>query len=89
MANIKVKPSEGVDFKQFEIEIKEIDWKKRCALNDKMINQNANGKMPSFSWWGEIVLQFTELTEDELNKYSTDAIIAIANTIFEVANKKK
>ena len=89
MANIKIKPSEGVDFKQFEIEIEEIDWKKRCALNDKMINQRETGETPLFSFWGEIVLQFTKLTESELNKYSTNEIVSIANTIFAVANKKK
>ena len=89
MAKIKVKPSDGQNFKPFEIEIRDIDWKRRCALNDKMIKENSNGSMPSFSWWGEIVLQFTELKEVELNNYSTDEIISIANTIFEVANKKK
>ena len=54
-----------------------------------MIKENSNGHIPSFSWWGNIVLKFTELKETELNKYTTDEIIAIANTIFEVANKKK
>ena len=89
MAEIKVKPAENQDFKTFQIPIKEIDWKKRCELNDMMIKENSNGSMPSFSWWGRVVLKYTELKESELNKYSTDEIIAIANTIFEFANKKK
>ena len=89
MADIKVKPSEDQDFKTFEISIKDINWKMRCELNDMMIKENSNGHIPSFSWWGNIVLKFTELKETELNKYTTDEIIAIANTIFEVANKKK
>ena len=91
MADIKVKPSEGQeqDFKTFEIAMKDINWKMRCELNDMMIKENSNGSMPSFSWWGSIVLKYTDLKESELNKYSTDEIIAIANTIFEVANKKK
>ena len=91
MADIKVKPSEGQeqDFKTFEIAMKDINWKMRCELNDMMIKENSNGSMPSFTWWGEIVLKYTDLKESELNKYSTDEIIAIANTIFEVANKKK
>ena len=89
MAEIKVKPAENQDFKTFQIPIKEIDWKKRCELNDIMIKENSNGSMPSFSWWGSVVLKYTELKESELNKYSTDEIIAIANTIFEFANKKK
>ena len=89
MPDIKVKPTEAQDFKTFEIPIKDINWKMRCELNDMMIKENSNGAMPSFSWWGNIVLKFTDLKESELNKYSTDEIIAIANTIFEVANKKK
>jgi hypothetical protein len=62
----------------------------RCELNDMMIKENSNGAtMPSFSWWGNIVLKYTDLKESELNKHSTDEIIAIANNIFEEANKKK
>ena len=89
MADIKVKPTEEQDFKAFEISIKDVNWKMRCELNDMMIKENSNGAMPSFSWWGNIALKFTDLKESELNKYSTDEIIGIANTIFEVANKKK
>ena len=89
MADIKVKPTDEQDFKQFEISIKDISWKMRCELNDTMIKENSNGSMPSFSWWGDIVLKYTELKDSELNKYSTDEIIAISNTIFEEANKKK
>ena len=89
MADIKVAPKEDQDFKAFEISIKDVNWKMRCELNDMMIKENSNGAMPSFSWWGDIVLKYTDLKEGELNKNSTDEIIAIANTIFEVANKKK
>ena len=91
MADIKVTPKEeqGQDFKEFEISMKDINWKMRCDLNDMMIKENSNGSIPSISWWGSIVLKFTDIKETELNKYSTDEIIAIANTIFEVANKKK
>ena len=86
---MKIKPTEDQDFKTFEISIKEINWKKRCELNDKIIKEQGNGHIPSFSWWGDIVLKYTDLKEDELNKYTTDEIQAIANAIFEVANKKK
>ena len=89
MAEVKIKPNDEQDFKPFDIAIKDINWKMRCELNDMMIKENSNGSMPSFSWWGGIVLKFTDLKESELNKYSTDEIIAIANTVFEVANKKK
>ena len=89
MSEIKIRPNDSQDFKTFEIGIKNISWKMRCELNDKMIKENSNGSVPSFSWWGEVVLKYTDMKETELNKYSTDEIIAIANTIFEVANKKK
>ena len=88
MKNIKIKPSEGVDFKEFEVEIKDITWKMRCNLNDLMLEENAKNGNPSFSWWGNIVLEYTELKEEELNKYSTDEIIAIANRIIMKLNNK-
>ena len=48
-----------------------------------------DGKMPSFSFWGDICLEYTSLTEDELNELTTDQIIAVANKVFEVANHSK
>ena len=63
--------------------------KQRCKLNDMMIKESTAGTVPNFSFWGSVVLECTDLGEDDLNKYSTDEIIAIANAIFEVANKKK
>ena len=87
--SVKVNPNENQDFKPFEIEMVEISWKKRCELNDMMIENTKNGDNPPFSFWGELVLQFTKLSDEELNKYSTDEIIAISNRVFEVANRKK
>ena len=84
----KVKPNDKQTFKEFEIEIDEITWKKRCELNDKML-EHSSGKIPPFSFWGEIVLNYTNMTEEEINKFSTDEIIAMANKVFEVANSKK
>ena len=89
MSEVKIKPNDEQDFKPFDIAIKDINWKMRCDLNDMMIKENSNGSMPSFSWWGSIVLKYTDLKESELNKYSTDEIISIANAVFEEANKKK
>ena len=86
--SIKVKPSDKQTFKEFEIEIDEITWKKRCELNDKML-EHSSGKIPPFSFWGEIVLNYSNMTEEEINKFSTDEIIAMANKVFEVANSKK
>ena len=88
MGIIKVEPTKEQEFQSFDIEIKDITWKMRCELNDSRIEVSKEG-MPSFTWWGNIVLKYSNLKEDELHKYSTDEIIAIANTIFEIANKKK
>ena len=89
MGKVKVKATEGQDFKTFEVDIPQITWKKRCELNDMMLKEYSNGEMPSFSWWGNVVLKYTAIKEDELNDFSTDEIMAIANAIFEEANKKK
>jgi len=89
MNTIEIEPKEQQDFKKFEVSIKTITWKMRCELNDMMIEETAKSANPAFSWWGGIVLKYTDLDEEELNKYSTDEIIAIANAVFETANKKK
>jgi len=86
---VKIKPTKEQEFKAFEVEIPKITWKRRCELNDLMISKNSNGEIPPFSFWGEVVLKFTKLSEEELNEYSTDEIISIANAVFEEANKKK
>ncbi len=88
---MKITPDKSINqkFKAFEIEVLPITWKKRCELNDMMLKESASGTIPSFSFWGKVVLDCTELNEDDLNKYSTDEIVAIANAIFEEANKKK
>ena len=87
--SVKIKASENQDFKTFEVEIPDITWKKRCELNDMMIERTTGDKSPNFSFWGDICLKFTNLKEEDLNNWSTDEIIAIANTVFDVANRKK
>ena len=87
MSGTIVKPTKEQDFKEFQVPMKEISWKMRCELNDDMVKASSDGT-PTFSWWGNVVLKYTDLKEQELNKYPTDEIIAIANRIFELANKK-
>ena len=86
---MKIKADKNQTFKTFEIEMKPVTWQQRCKLNDLMIKESASGSLPSFSFWGKVVLDHTTLNESELNKYSTDEIVSIANAIFEEANKKK
>ena len=86
---MKIKADKNQKFKAFDIELKPITWQQRCKLNDWMIKESASGSVPNFSFWGEVVLEFTDLSEEQLNNYSTDEIISMANAIFEEANKKK
>tara|TARA_R100001244_G_C5074936_1_gene112382 strand:- start:157 stop:417 length:261 start_codon:yes stop_codon:yes gene_type:complete len=86
---MKIKADKNQTFKSFDIEMKPVTWQQRCELNDLMIKESGSGSIPNFSFWGKVVLEYTALTEDELNKYSTDEIVSIANAIFEEANKKK
>ena len=49
--SVKVKANENQEFKTFEVEIPKITRKKRCELNDMMID--SEGKM-NFSFWCDI-----------------------------------
>tara|TARA_R100000808_G_C2099379_1_gene117003 strand:- start:590 stop:850 length:261 start_codon:yes stop_codon:yes gene_type:complete len=80
--------SKNKEFKTFRIDLKELNLDERSALNDKFM-QEANEGLPKFSFWVDVVRQGTELPDEEINKFSTDELIAIANKIFEEANKKK
>ena len=87
---MKVTPNKdlGQDFKVFEIEVTPLTWSQRCELNDKLHEVRTKSEI-NFSFWGSIVLKYTTIAEEELNKYSTDEILAIANGIIEETNKKK
>ncbi len=85
----KVKAAKNQEFKSFEIELKELGLKDRCKLNDEMIAKSKGDEIPGFSYWIDVIRIGTELTDEEINKYSTDEIVAIAQKIFEEANKKK
>ena len=80
--------SKNKEFKTFKIDLKELDLDQRSELNDKFMVE-ANNSIPKFSFWVDVVRQGTELPDEEINKFSTDELIAIANKIFEEANKKK
>ena len=88
---MKVKPNKGQTFKPFEIELREstLSWKKRCELNDVMISESSKQSNPSFSFWGDFCLKYAKLTEDDMMNYEIDEIIAMANAIFDEANRKK
>ena len=78
------------NFKSFKLEIRDLTWKDRCELNDNMSEETEGGKVtPKFSWWGDFVLKYAKINEEELNSYSSAEIIAIARCIITNVNKKK
>ena len=79
--------SKNKEFKTFKIDLKELGLDERSELNDKFMEAAVDG-VPKFSFWVDVVRQGTDLPDEEINKYSTDELIAIANKIFEEANKK-
>ena len=86
---VDIKPNKDQAFKKFEIELKELDLKSRCKLNDEIIKKSQSNEMPGFSYWVDVIRIGTDLSDEEINKYSSDEIAAIANAIFEEANRKK
>ncbi len=76
----------GESIKQFNIEIKELTLDERAELNDMIIDE----AIPkNFSFWLKVIRLGSDLTDDEINSYSTDEIVAIAGSIIGEANKKK
>ena len=57
------------DFKSFKLEIRDLTWKDRCELNDNMSEETEGGKVtPKFSWWGDFVLKYAKINEEELTR---------------------
>ena len=78
----------GVGFKTFEIEVHEPNLDKREELNVflyKMVNDRNGMFGPSV----DIIRLTTDLSDDEINKYSNDQIFQIAIEISNLVNKKK
>ena len=78
---LKVKPTDAQSFKTFEINVKKFDWKSRCDINNRYLE--CQGNVPSFEFWGNIIIDFTDIKEDELNDYSNDEIMAICTHEYE------
>ena len=56
---MKIKPEEPKDFKAFEIEVNEVEYKTRCWMIDTYQDYIEQGKNPPFSYYGDIVLKCT------------------------------
>ena len=58
----------------------------RTELNDKLMDQSVP---QNFTFWIGIIKENTTYSDDELNEYSLDELVAMASAIIESANKKK
>tara|TARA_R110002020_G_scaffold144793_1_gene317949 strand:- start:140 stop:397 length:258 start_codon:yes stop_codon:yes gene_type:complete len=76
----------GESIKQFNIEIKQLTLDERAEINDMIIDTEIS---KNFSFWLKIIRIGTDWTDEEINNYSTDEIVAIAGSIIEETNKKK
>ena len=86
---MKINPEDSKDFKAFEIEVKEVEWKSRCWMTDKYQEYLEQGKNPPLSYYGDIVMKCTDLDEVGINKYSNHEIKAMGQQIFLESSKKK
>ena len=83
---LKVNPNEGQTFKAFTIEAKELNLQERAELNDKIMDKSVQ---QNFSFWIGIIKDNTDYSDEELNNYSLDELVAMSSAIIENANKKK
>ena len=83
---LKVKPNANQDFKAFEIEARQLNLQQRTELNDKLMDQSVPQNL---TFWIGIIKENTTYSDDELNEYSLDELVAMASAIIESANKKK
>ena len=87
---IKIKPVEGVDFKEVEIETKDWNLETRKTIN-RLIRQGhleKNGYC-MFDACCDVLGMFTTLSEDAIFKLSKNEIEVIALQMADEINKKK
>tara|TARA_Y100000401_G_C8140257_1_gene134532 strand:+ start:189 stop:470 length:282 start_codon:yes stop_codon:yes gene_type:complete len=78
--------SKGQTFKSFSVDIKVLNLSDRAKLNDKIMDTDLK---QNFTFWLEIIQDNTNYSDDELNNYSLDELVAISSAIIEDCNKKK
>lgn len=74
------------DFKTFEAEVKYLNLTERAEINDKIMDTESK---QNFSFWLQIIKDCTKYTDEELNEWSLDQLIALSSAIVEDMNKKK
>ena len=88
MDKVKVKPTEGQDFKQLEVSTKNWNLDTRKKVN-KLIATALSGDESMFDSYCEIIDIATTLTEDEVFNLSAEEIQTIGQQIAIEINKKK
>ena len=83
---VKVKPAKNQSFKVFEIEVREPNLQERAKLNDALMSTETE---QNFSFFLSIIKDNTRYTDDELNAYALDELVAMSTAIIDNANKKK
>lgn len=85
---IKVTPDKDQNqtFKPFSLEINLFTLQKRAEMNDLIVDES---KEKNFSFWLKILKMGTSLTDEQINKHSTEEILGIANAIIQDCNGKK
>ena len=83
MSKVKV---EGKGFKPLEVELKDLNLTERAEINDVIFDE----KTPkNFSFWLDVIKKGTNLSDDDVHKYSNDEIFGIGGKIIIEMNKKK
>tara|TARA_R100001594_G_scaffold150294_1_gene210909 strand:+ start:56 stop:325 length:270 start_codon:yes stop_codon:yes gene_type:complete len=76
----------GEGFKPFEVELKTLNLSQRAEINDMLTDES---RTKNFSFYLDVIRLGTDLSDEELNDYSSDELIAMATKVYESANKKK
>ena len=85
MANAKIK---GENVKELTFEVKDLNLDERIEFNNIIIK---SGGISELSWgdWVNLVRIATTLTDEQINEYTDQEVIAIATECYGVVNKKK
>ena len=83
--NAKIKGENG---KELTFEVKDLNLDERIEFNNIIIK---SGGISSLSWgdWVNLVRIATTLTDEQINEYTDQEVIAIATECYGVVNKKK
>lgn len=69
-----------------QIQLNVINLDTRCAINDKLFEIQDK---PNFTTWVWLLKEVTSLSDDDINKLSTEEIVEASTKIVEFVNKKK